>query len=168
MAETKKNSPSQLAKTQKIGSNYETRIIPPGTKDAEARKLIEEYEKVYKTLLLIRRFSPLNPIIFLLIKKRLKGLVQQEFELYKSFPDLVKKENRTKSTEIVSSAAQAQLSSISKSVSSKLNDSIKRKMLERKYMQEVYTFKLPPLKMPAKTKKFKSVFTSSAMKKKFS
>jgi len=167
MAEKKSNSQSQLAKTQKMPV-FETRIIPPGTRDAEARKLIQDYAKIEATLKYVRKYNPLNPIIFLLIKKRLAGLVQQEFELYKSFPEQVKKEKRASSLELVSVSVQRELNQTSKSISNRLNDLIKIKLLQRRYMQEVYTFKLPPIRVPTKEKKFKSVFTSSNMKKKFS
>lgn len=163
----KGNSKSQLAKTQKITFN-DTNLTTPRIKDNEAKKLIEDYQKIRVALKLVRRFSPLNPVVLILIKKRLSNLVQREFELYNSLPDLVQKEKKRSSTEIVASHLQKELNHVSQRVSDKLSELIKRKMLERKYMREVYTFKLPPINTRAKTKKFNSVFTSSTMKKKFS
>ena len=145
------NSPSQLAKTQKIPT-YETRIIPPGTKDAQARKLIEDYAKIEATLKLVKKFSPLNPLIFALIKKRLSKAVQQEFELYKSFPELVKKEKLRNSTEIVSSSVQQELYRNSQDVFNKLNNLIERNILKRQYARDVYSYKLLPFKSQAQTK----------------
>lgn len=170
MVETKKKLPSELTKTQRIPDLVlaQKRLFLPGNRDAKAKRLISEYKRISIVLTLVRKYNPVNPLIFLLIKKKLAGLVQEEFELYKSLPELVLKEKRKSSTEIIASSLQQELTHASKGVSNRLNDLIKRKMLERQYIREVYTFRLPPIKVPAKTKKFKSVFTSAEMKKKFS
>jgi hypothetical protein len=158
MAE-KKNSLSQLAKTQKI--------IIPGTHDEQAKKIIEDYKEIMKGLSLIHDVKQVNPIGLFLLRIRLRRLVQREFKLYKIFPESVFKERRSSSLEIVSSELQRDLYSASKSVSTKLNELVNRKIIQKKHLKEIYSYSLPPLRQVKSPKKLFNVFTSSSMKKKF-